>query len=786
MPARRAEWIIATALLLGLATPAAAAPAIQFDVKASTLGQALIALGQQAHVTIGVTDSRAAATRTSAVRGRMELRQALGKLLAGTGYTFILNGGSVRIIPAVVVRSNRARPPDPPLARPERIADDIVVTASKQDVGLTRFGGTVHLIELDRSDLSRLGAQGSDAILARLPVLASTHLGPGRDKLYVRGVADSSFNGPSQSVVGLYLGDLRLTYNAPDPDLALYDMDRVELLEGPQGTLYGTGSLGGILRFVPRRPDFGGLSGLVSAGGVTTRHGGVGGDVSAMLNLPLVAGHVVLRAVGYASSNPGYIDDIQLNRRDINRTDVRGGRAALRIDPGDDWDIVFTAVAQDTTGRDGQYALATLPPLTRAANFAQPYDNDYRLGAVTVRKQFRGLQLTVATDLVQHHLETQFDATGFPATVGPQLFVEDVEITMISNETRLSQLNSRGQGWVGGLSFVHDVGEVSRKLGPATALAPLSRLRNQLNEAAWFGQYSYALTSWALFTVGGRLTYNQESGGLTDASSDTTEPKRESLRFSPSAAMTFQLGPRSVAYVRYQQAHRAGGLAVSDSAAGRSVRGFETDSLASIEAGIRVGQLSRDRLAFSASVSRAHWTDVQADLIDLNGLPFTTNLGNGRINGIEVEAAWRPARGLTFELATFVNESSIHSVDSSGPPLDKGDLPNIADAGGRGAVQYQRQLGPGVSLSLSASVRYVGKSRLGVSAPLDLKQGGYTEGDLGARLDFGRIGLSLDVTNVADVKGNRFSLGNPFSVTQGNQVTPLRPRTVRVGIDAAL
>ena len=86
-----------------------------------------------------------------------------------------------------------------------------------------------------------------------------------------------------------------------------------------------------------------------------------------------------------------------------------------------------------------------------------------------------------------------------------------------------------------------------------------------------------------------------------------------------------------------------------------------------------------------------------------------------------------------------------------------------------------------MTLGLTGSVRYVGKSRLGVAPPLDLKQGGYTQADVGARLDFGRIGVSLDVTNLADVRGNRFSLGNPFSVTDGDQVTPLRPRTLRLG-----
>ncbi|WP_163278767.1 Plug domain-containing protein, partial [Enterobacter hormaechei] len=73
----------------------------------------------------------------------------------------------------------------------------------------------------------------------RVASLASTHLGPGRNKLFIRGIADSSFVGPTQATVGQYWGNSRITYSAPDPDLKLYDIGRVEVLEGPQGTLYG-------------------------------------------------------------------------------------------------------------------------------------------------------------------------------------------------------------------------------------------------------------------------------------------------------------------------------------------------------------------------------------------------------------------------------------------------------------------------------------------------------------------------------------------------------------------
>ena len=785
MGCRRIDGIVAAGLLLGVSTPAQAAPAVNFDIHAGTLGQALIELGSQAQITVGVTDADAARARSRGVHGRMDLRRALTRILAGTVYTFELTAGSVRIVREAPKRAPQSRPagagsePAPP---PQ---SDIVITASKQDVRLSRFGGTVQLIDLSTSELGRRGSEGTEAVLDLLPAVASTHLGPGRDNIYVRGVADSSFNGPSQSVVGLYLGDVRLTYNAPDPDLALYDMDRVELLEGPQGALYGTGSLGGTLRLVPNRPNLSQLSGLVSAGAMNTAHGGSGGDASGMINLPLVKSRVALRALVYGSDSPGYIDDVELGLRGINRTRISGWRAALRIDAGNGWDVELGGLGQDITGKDGQYALSTLPPLTRAANFRQPFDNDYRLGSITIRKHFAGFDLVSATGIVRHQLESRFDATGFPGTSGSQLFAEAIDISMISHETRLSHADSRGAGWVAGFALVHDVDEISRRLGPADALAPLSHLRNEASEAALFGQFGFALAPWAIFSAGGRVTYSTEEGSAGQVTTDFEEPRRHMVRFSPSARITFPISEKVVAYVRYERAHRAGGLAVSGSGPGQSVRRFETDSLASFEAGVRIGQLARDGFDVAASASRARWKDVQADLIDPSGLPFTTNLGDGRITGLEVQGRWQPVRELTLEAAAFFNDSDLNQFDSAVPAGAKGDFPNVADTGARGAIRFEKRLGSHATLSLSSSLRYVGKSRLGLGAPLNLRQGGYSVGDAGLRLAFGRTGISLDVRNIGNARGNQFSLGNPFSVAEGNQITPLRPRTVRLGIDRA-
>ena len=175
---------------------------------------------------------------------------------------------------------------------------------------------------------SAKAANGSATLLARIASLSSTHAGNGRNKLFIRAIADSGVAGPTQATTGQYLGDMRLNYAAPDPDLKLYDVGRVEVLEGPQGTLYGAGSLGGVIRIMPNAPNLGDYGGQMSAGVSVTQHGDPGGDLSAALNMPIIAEKLALRLVGYGVQEGGYIDDVTRDMDDVNRGRPCG--AALR------------------------------------------------------------------------------------------------------------------------------------------------------------------------------------------------------------------------------------------------------------------------------------------------------------------------------------------------------------------------------------------------------------------------------------------------------------------------
>jgi iron complex outermembrane receptor protein len=780
-----AEPFACIAVLCLAATPAAAQE-VAFDIPAGRLSDALVSLGEQAGISIGTGDPNLSSVRSRRVRGRMTVNEALSRLLAGTGYRFaFVAPRTVRVTRIANARAapRPVNPPAPALPPPPDVP--IVVTGSKQQTPLENFAGTVRMVDIGSTDVGRFGVRGTEAVVARLPMLSSTNLGTGRNKVFIRGIADSSFNGSSQALVGQYLGDVRLSYNAPDPDLQLYDFKRVEVLEGPQGTLYGAGALGGILRLVPNSPDPSNASAAFSGGLLATRHGEFGRDLSAMANLPIDREGLTLRAVVYGASEGGYIDDAGRGERDVNRVGVHGGRATLLWTPANEWQIELTGLAQFITAHDGQYAERGLPPLTRRSSLAQPFENDYQLGALTLRRRTPSIELISTTSLVRHDLETEFDATEPVAGAPAQLFGEDVALTLYNHETRLSRPNSDGAGWVLGFALLRNTSEVHRRIGPRAAMLPIANARNETIEVAVFGQASIPIGDRLTGTLGGRLSVARSDGQVLDTDEDVDEPARTDFQVSPTAALSWRAGGDVLVYTRYQKGSRVGGLAVFATASGTAAERYESDSLTSVEAGIRLGNSATSPISLNAALSYAWWSDIQADLIDEHGLPYTTNLGDGGIAGIEVEASWQVTPRLRLDAAAFLNAGSLTDPAPAFADADETDLPNIAAAGGRIGANFRAELAAGADLSVDGAINYVGSSQLGIGAPLDVEQGDYFDSQIGARIGLGRLGLSVDVDNLFDVRGNRFAFGNPFGLETRSQMTPLRPRTVRVGVDVA-
>lgn len=762
------------------------AHAQRFNVPPGRLGDVMAALGEQSGTTIAVTDPELAARRSPGVRGSFPLRTALDHALRGTGTEALFyDRNTVRIVRKRLPKPKPVKraPPAPPVVEPVW-SPEIVVTASKQHIPIDTYPGSVKLVEFDPGWVARNAAGGTAAITKLLPSVGSTNLGSARNKLFIRGIADSSFNGQTQATVGQYLGDVRLNYNAPDPNLNLYDMKRIEVLAGPQGTLYGASSLGGIIRLVPNEPDTHALSTTISTGISGTWSGGVGGDGAAMLNLPIADGRVAVRFVGFGTREAGYIDAPARKRRNINNTTSYGQRMAWRVE--DLWGLTvdFGTATHNTSTQDGQYTVRGDPPLTRDNVIAQPFKNTYYLAYLTARRPIGRTEFVSTTSIVRHDLKTVFDATGHDGSASPARYEENNNIALISHETRLSG-GSRNYPWVLGVSAIYNISALSRSLGAPDAPTRIAGVVNRQAEGAVFGQLSRPLLHRLTGTIGGRLTFARSVGNLLDSPVEKSkEPFSNELRFSPTLALDWHPSAKFSTFFHYQQGYRAGGLAVAPAGSALESRKFATDDLIMGEFGIRLGRKEQGRLSIRAAFFYADWNDIQADLIDRSGLPYTANIGSGRIYGLDGDVVWRPSGTLAITVSAFLNNSELYAPEPEFMAAGERTLPNVAHSGARAVAAWRREIAPGITLGSEASLRHVGASRLGVGPLLDIPQGNYVVGDIGSQLSFGRFGVSLDLTNLGNVRGNSFAFGNPFGLTERNQMTPLRPRTIRLGLNA--
>ena len=794
---------------IAIAAPAHAENQIEVDVAAGRLDSAIFVLGEQAGISIGLADPRMGARRVPRIKGRMTSRQALRRLLAGSrAKPERVHPGYWRIVPVdkkgktAPTRINyaKARPFTPPIVYP-----DILVTGRLIHDDLNNEAlDSLKILTLDEIGPSA-AMQGTGALINSLPTISSTQLGPGRNRLFIRGIADSSFNGPNQAVSGQYLGQARLNYNAPDPDLRLIDLSAIEIHQGPQGTRFGAGTLGGVIRLVPnavRLDEYGGKASLALA---ATQDGDPSIDGNMTLNLPLVAGSVGIRTSVYGGRQGGYIDDRARDLNDVNRVDTVGGRFMLRAEPGAGWSIDLMATAQEIDGRDSQYADEHGGDLDRASPFAQPYRNRFALGQVVVRKQWDDMQLMAAVNIVDQELSETFDTTK-PAVgpfymTQPALFRQRGDIRLLTSETRLSKSFNNGGSWFLGSSLIKNRYRIRRAREDNLFSTAIAGIENKANEVTGFGEINWPLSDRLMANAGGRLSHVWLSGKTLDTSmfyelAAEREAKRSQTDFLPSAGIQYRFADHLTGHVRYQEGFRAGGIAVRND----MVERFRNDDVAAIEGGLIFSSGSEIDFDAGVTVSHTKWNNIQADLIDNDRLPVTKNIGSGRIWTVDASMNWRPLSGLSIEASAIwadsrltqpaaliyvrdSNQQSIGELPEGAVIVASDELPNVADISGRLGASYTRVLSDNVHATLAAWARYTGESRLGIGPVLGARQGDYVNTGLSANVDFGGRSLWLEASNIFNQTGNRFALGSPFTLPFGEQYTPLRPRTIHIGFD---
>ncbi|WP_189338509.1 TonB-dependent receptor domain-containing protein [Sphingobium sp. SCG-1] len=739
------------------------------EIPASSLNAALSRFSEQTGSSVGIAGKMPRAT-TRRIKGRMTAEAALRGLLAGTGLRARRVGSVYRIEraeAATVIRPEMVDRVEPPVMQPV----DIVVTAQKRRENLADIPLSIAIVQFGPFSSGAMTPSNRDVGFS-IEGLATTNLGPGRNRQFIRGVADSPFNGQSQSTVAVQIDDARATFDAPNPDLRLIDMDQVEVLKGPQGPLYGSGAIGGIYHIVTRKPVIDEASGWLRMSAEGVEHGGVTGSLEGVMNMPLIPGRLALRGSAYRVVEPGWIDNAD-GRENSNSTKISGSRLALRWIPSEDWLLDAGMSWQDIDARDSQYIISGREDLTRDSRIAEPTDNDFKMGHVTVEGALGNLRFVSASSIVNQGYEYILDASDSAAYFGLEGFArfqDSRAYAVLNQEFRLS--NETGQDWLIGASLLRATSKgrsiVSDESGVSRTVETLDR---RTTELAVFGEFSRQLAGRLRATLGARLIRTVSRDLTTEL-----EARAKRMLVSPSASLSLPLDEAGIIYLRYARAKRPGGLAASDA----EVSGqYAADKVNTLDLGFRRSG-SDGRLSLSGSIYHTRWDRVQSDYLLPNGLVSTRNAGRGAIYGLEADLDWKLGAGIDIAAGTSVQRARLVRADD-GSHLKGVALPVVPDLSFRLTASKALAI-KGWRGRIAARANYVGSASLSFDDALNRPMGNYAVLSSDLYLDKGPWTVAVRLDNALDIRGDSFSFGNPFSIRTQNQLTPLRPRGLEVAI----
>ncbi len=763
---------------------------------------------------------------------------------------------------------------------------EIVVTSQKRSEDIKDIPFSVSAIGGEQ--LMEHHIADYDDITRTVPGVAfQAGAGPGLDNIEIRGVSSTS----GSATVGIYIDEVSVTTKniydgAVQPKL--FDLDRIEVLRGPQGTLYGASSMGGTIRFITKQPDLGEFSAMASTDLSDTHHGGFNDDEYAVLNVPVIDGVFAVRIGVDLSTESGYIDRYAatptgagpngsiltlatndstgiLAKSGVNDVHTQVVRIVGRYAGPDEWTLTPAFFWQRTNSEDSSIFYPSIGLYDQDKRVAEPAVDLVTVPSLTTTKRFEWGDLTSVTSWFERRFKRVQDGTYYnsnifanfsvlgavpqtPATAYATQAVlgflaspvyYDTHTEQFSEEIRLSSRTASIAGvpvtWTAGLYFsnqdqIHTDDEfipglqnafqqiygydintsAVGGLGPnglpgvsyANDLIYQAHVHTNEKQTAPFGELGFEITPSLKGAVGLRYV-TAKSGfdfnsagyyafGLPNFAEAT--PYASSQSFSattPKFSLDYAINDSSNAYVTIAKGFRLGGPTgpVPAYEPGGSCdpdydnlgltsapTQYQSDSLWSYELGSK-GRYADNRLSVNAAVYAIDWTNIQQTInLPTCGFGFTTNVGDAKIFGSELELRALVTPSLTLAL----NAGTTHAYISSVLGLASGivsvgeSVLNVPQFTLTPSIDYDAPLGDRTSLFFRADIPYTGRARayFDSSGLPNLFSPGYGIVNLNVGVDHDRLSVGLYAKNLLNWKGI-IQYPSVNSVQEGYTVRPL-------------
>jgi iron complex outermembrane recepter protein len=851
--------VVATAICLsitGLAAAADSEAAIKrpTSIPAQELGSALQLLTKERDLQVVYRSELVRNLRTRGASGDLTALEALGQILAGTGLTYrYLDEKTVTITPASLgsasgssaeegeapgnesprdsqqqhskegkkrasVDFRVAQVDQTPAGLPvdqekggaetgRVMLEEVVVTAQKRSERLQDVPVPVTAISGDA-----LVVQNQVRIqdyYSSIPGLSLTSGGNGDVKLSIRGISTSA--GFANPTVGIIVDDAPYGsttalggFKSGAPDIDPSDLERVEVLRGPQGTLYGASSIGGLLKFVTVDPSTAGWSGrLQGESNGVQNGGGAGYGFRGSVNAP-VSDTFAIRASAFTRHDPGYIDVPALGIDGVNSTRVSGGRVAALWRPSGDWSLKLSAMLQDTTA-DGasmgsrQVGWGDLQQALTVRGGGS-YTHKVQSYVATVTGNLGSVKFTAVSGYGINEYNLESDLTNsFGSTaltlygVGGAIQLERDKTSKFTQEFRLSGSVGERLDWLAGIYYSHENSpnrETQLAAEPATgALAGLlydDYFPTTFTESAAFGDLTVHFTDKFDVQYGARESTDKQlySETYTGQVFEGTQPPVH----TKDNAFTYLVTPRLklssdlMAYARFSSGYRAGGPNPTCTLFPTPCQ-YQPDKTQNYELGVKGSALDRT-VSFDASLYYIDWKNIQISVFnDISA--YFTNASRAKSQGLELSGEARPVRGLTLSAWVAWNDAVLKSdlPDNSAVAGRSGDrLPYSSRFSGNLSFDQDVPLGSHFTGFIGGSVSYVG-DRKGEFQMAGVDRGdfdlpSYAVVNLRTGVRYNSWTLSVFANNIADERGALQALAGLSTTPSVLSVNYIQPRAI--------